>query len=102
MTPEKWINMGTRSREDLSNSEYQRWEKRFSVPDYVFGTAPSAFLKSRLTCGIRHGACGRGRRGAQRVWLAERGLDVLSTDWSPTASESAGACQAARRRLAHR
>ena len=73
--------------ENLSNSEYVRWEKRFSVPDYVFGTEPNAFLKSQAAVLPRSGtalavADGEGRNG---VWLAERGLDVLSIDWSPTA-----------------
>jgi SAM-dependent methyltransferase len=71
----------------LSNSEYERWEKRFSVPDYVFGTEPNAFLKSQAAALPKSGnalavADGEGRNG---VWLAERGLDVLSIDWSPTA-----------------
>src|SRR6266436_25173 len=88
MTPEKWVNMtDTRSSELLSNSEYQRWEKRFSVPDYVFGIEPNAFLKSQADMLPESGtalavADGEGRNG---VWLAERGLDVLSTDWSPIA-----------------
>jgi SAM-dependent methyltransferase len=99
MTPEKWINMtDTRSNEDLSNSEYERWEKRFSVPDYVFGTEPNAFLKSQSHMLPKSGAAlaladGEGRNG---VWLAERGLDVLSIDWSPTALGKAQAL--ARRR----
>ena len=82
----------------LSNSEYERWEKRFSVPDYVFGTAPNAFLKSQAHVLPKSGtalavADGEGRNG---VWLAERGLDVLSIDWSPTALGKAQAL--ARRR----
>ena len=72
---------------NLSNSEYERWEKRFSVPDYVFGTEPNVFLKSQAAALPKSGtalaiADGEGRNG---VWLAERGLDVLSIDWSPTA-----------------
>jgi SAM-dependent methyltransferase len=72
---------------NLSNSEYERWEKRFSVPDYVFGTEPNLFLKSQAAALPKSGAAlavadGEGRNG---VWLAERGLDVLSIDWSPTA-----------------
>lgn len=82
----------------LSNSEYERWEKRFSVPDYVFGTEPNAFLKSQAGVLPKSGpalavADGEGRNG---VWLAERGLDVLSIDWSPTALGKAQAL--ARRR----
>jgi SAM-dependent methyltransferase len=72
---------------NLSNSEYERWEKRFAVPDYVFGTEPNVFLKSQAAALPKSGtalavADGEGRNG---VWLAERGLDVLSIDWSPTA-----------------
>jgi len=68
-------------------SELERWEKRFSVPDYVFGTEPNVFLKSQAAVLPKSGtalavADGEGRNG---VWLAERGLDVLSIDWSPTA-----------------
>jgi SAM-dependent methyltransferase len=81
-----------------SNSEYQRWEKRFSVPDYVFGTAPNAFLESQAAVLPKSGtalavADGEGRNG---VWLAERGLDVLSFDWSPTALRKAQALAKAR------
>lgn len=87
----------------LSNSEYERWEKRFSAPDYVFGTEPNAFLKSHAAVLPKSGAAlavadGEGRNG---VWLAERGLDVLSIDWSPTALGKAQAL-AARRSVALR
>ncbi len=80
------------------NSEFERWEKRFSVPDYVFGTEPNAFLKSQAQMLPKSGtalavADGEGRNG---VWLAERGLDVLSIDWSPAALGKAQAL--ARRR----
>jgi SAM-dependent methyltransferase len=81
-----------------SNSEYERWEKRFSVPDYIFGTEPNAFLKSQAHMLPKSGtalavADGEGRNG---VWLAEHGLDVLSIDWSPAALDKAQAL--ARRR----
>jgi len=86
------------NRENPSNSEYERWEKRFSVPDYVFGTAPNAFLKSQAAALPKSGtalavADGEGRNG---VWLAEHGLDVLSIDWSPTALAKARALAARR------
>lgn len=79
--------------ENTSNAEYERWEKRFSVSDYVFGTEPNAFLRSQAAALPPSGtalaiADGEGRNG---VWLAERGLDVLSTDWSPTALAKAQA-----------
>lgn len=98
------IRSSTRRRNELSssgtswNSEFERWEKRFSVPDYLFGTEPNAFLKSQAHMLPKSGtalavADGEGRNG---VWLAERGLDVLSIDWSPAALGKAQAL--ARRR----
>jgi cyclopropane fatty-acyl-phospholipid synthase-like methyltransferase len=74
-------------------NEHERWEKRFSVPDYIFGTEPNAFLKAQADLLPKSGtalavADGEGRNG---VWLAERGLDVLSIDWSPAAQEKAKA-----------
>jgi cyclopropane fatty-acyl-phospholipid synthase-like methyltransferase len=68
-------------------SERERWETRFRPPGYVFGKEPNAFLKSQARH-LRPGqtalsvADGEGRNG---VWLAERGLDVLTIDFSPTA-----------------
>src|SRR5580658_2584079 len=72
-------------------SEFEHWEKRFSVPEYVFGTAPNVFLARQAHLLPSTGtalaiADGEGRNG---VWLAERGLDVLSIDWSPTAQRKA-------------
>jgi SAM-dependent methyltransferase len=79
-------------------SELDRWEARFSAPDYVFGTAPNAFLASqahRLAAGQRALAIadGEGRNG---VWLAEQGLDVLSIDFAPSAIAKAQALAAER------
>ncbi len=74
-------------------SEQERWETRFSPPDYLFGKEPNAFLRSQAHL-LRPGrtalsvADGEGRNG---VWLAEQGLDVLSIDYSPTALAKARA-----------
>jgi SAM-dependent methyltransferase len=73
--------------------EWERWEERFSVPEYVFGTEPNAFLKSQAGALPKSGkalaiADGEGRNG---VWLAEHGLDVVSMDFSPTALAKAQA-----------
>jgi SAM-dependent methyltransferase len=74
-------------------SELARWETRFASPDYVFGKAPNAFLKSHahlLKAGQKALAFadGEGRNG---VFLAELGLDVLSIDFSPNAIAKAKA-----------
>jgi SAM-dependent methyltransferase len=73
--------------------EFERWEKRYAAPEYVFGTEPNAFLKSQAALLPKSGkalaiADGEGRNG---VWLAQRGLDVLSMDFSPTALAKAKA-----------
>jgi cyclopropane fatty-acyl-phospholipid synthase-like methyltransferase len=69
------------------NPELDRWQGRYATPDYLFGTAPNAFLESQAHL-LRKGqsalaiADGEGRNG---VFLAEQGLDVLSIDFSPLA-----------------
>ena len=68
-------------------SEYERWEKRYGAPGYLFGTAPNAFIKRKAGL-LRRGqkaltiADGEGRNG---VFLAECGLDVTAFDFSPNA-----------------
>ncbi len=76
---------------DTTPPDLQRWETRFAAPDYVFGTKPNAFLAreaGRLKPGgtVLAVADGEGRNG---VFLAERGMDVLSVDFSPKAREKA-------------
>ena len=71
--------------------ELQRWNERFSDPDYVFGIAPNAFLAAQAhLLKPRQSALavadGEGRNG---VWLAEQGLDVTSFDFSPVGLEKA-------------
>lgn len=75
------------------SSEYERWEGRYRVPEYAFGTEPNYFLASCKALLPRSGkalavADGEGRNG---IWLAEQGLDVLSIDFSPTAQQKARA-----------
>lgn len=74
-------------------NEYQRWQTRFSVPDYVFGKGPNYFLASCKALLPKSGkalavADGEGRNG---VWLAEQGLDVTSLDFSEAAQQKAAA-----------
>jgi len=71
------------------------WDERYAAEGYVFGEAPNAFLAAqaarlRPAWKVLAVADGEGRNG---VWLAERGLDVLSVDISANA-------QAKARRLA--
>jgi cyclopropane fatty-acyl-phospholipid synthase-like methyltransferase len=67
------------------------WDERYAGEDYHFGTEPNAFLttqQARLKPGMSCLAVadGEGRNG---VWLAQRGLHVLSVDSSPVALEKA-------------
>jgi hypothetical protein len=60
------------------SEEYERWEARYSAPDYIFGKEPNYFLakcrqllpKSGRALAIADG------EGRNSVWLAEQGLDV--------------------------
>ena len=75
------------------SEEYERWEARYSAPDYVFGKEPNYFLikcKSLLPTSGRVLAIADGE-GRNSVWLAERGLDVHAIDFSPTAQDKARA-----------
>src|SRR5690242_7616878 len=71
----------------MHETDRARWNERFSIDGYLFGTAPNAFLASQRHL-LRRGATalavadGEGRNG---VWLAEQGLDVLSVDFSEKA-----------------
>jgi SAM-dependent methyltransferase len=72
-------------------SEYDRWEIRYRIPDYIFGREPNYFLAACKQLLPKSGqalavADGEGRNG---VWLAEQGLDVVSLDFSPAAQDKA-------------
>lgn len=74
------------------------WEQRYAGEDYLFGTAPNDFLAESaayLVPGQRVLAVadGEGRNG---VWLAERGLRVLSVDFAGNALAKARALAEAR------
>ena len=83
---------------EADRADIARWDARYGTDDYVFGTEPNAFLAAqayRLTPGmsVLAVADGEGRNG---VWLAERGMDVLSVDASETGLEKARNLAAAR------
>jgi SAM-dependent methyltransferase len=74
------------------------WNARFAAEDYFFGTEPNRFLREHAALLPKRGrvlavADGEGRNG---VWLAERGLDVLSIDFSPVALAKSRKLAAAR------
>ena len=73
--------------------EYERWQGRFAVPEYIFGEEPNVFLASQKHRLPKSGkalavADGEGRNG---VFLAEQGLDTLSMDFSPNGQAKAQA-----------
>jgi SAM-dependent methyltransferase len=82
----------------MNTPDFDRWQARFGqTEDYVFGEAPNHFLVASADFLPKQGrvlavADGEGRNG---VWLASRGLDVTSLDFSPAA-------QAKARRLAQK
>lgn len=72
------------------------WDKRFSGPDYLFGTAPNRYLANQqhlFEPGKRALAVadGEGRNG---VWLAQQGVQVDAFDFSPVAVAKARALAA--------
>lgn len=80
-----------------ADPELQRWNLRFSEPDYVFGTAPNRFLASKKDL-FRKGEkalCVADGEGRNSVWLAEQGLEVEAFDFSPIAVDKARALAAA-------
>jgi SAM-dependent methyltransferase len=69
----------------MSNAELDRWNTRFGAAEYIFGTAPNAFVASnqhRLKRGQR-ALCVADGEGRNSVWLAEQGLEVSAFDISP-------------------
>ncbi len=68
----------------MSRADYERWNTRYAIRDYLFGTAPNVFLKAetrRLNPGnlVLALADGEGRNG---VFLAEKGMNVHSVDFA--------------------
>jgi len=61
------------------------WDKRYAGNEYMFGTAPNAFLASQaglLKPGQR-ALCVADGEGRNSVWLAQQGLQVSAFDISP-------------------
>jgi len=68
-----------------SNPELERWNGRFAAEEYIFGTAPNAFLASQkeLLRPRQRALCVADGEGRNSVWLAEQGLEVTAFDISP-------------------
>ena len=80
-------------------SDAAAWDARYAGGGFAFGDAPNRHLEAqapRLRPGLRALALGDGE-GRNGVWLAERGLEVTSLDWSETGLAKARALAAARR-----
>lgn len=63
----------------------ETWDKRFSTPDYIFGTAPNTWLAAHaglLQPGMRVLAVADGE-GRNSVWMAQHGVQVDAFDISP-------------------
>ncbi len=74
------------------------WDEKFGGTDYLYGTRANNFLMARAPLfkpGMRALVPGDGE-GRNGVWLAERGLDVLSVDSSAVGQAKARALAAER------
>jgi len=62
-----------------------KWNQRFSVPDYLFGTEPNVYLLEQAAHLPRsgHALCVADGEGRNSVWLARQGLQVQAFDISP-------------------
>jgi SAM-dependent methyltransferase len=72
-------------------SELDRWNRRYSAPEYLFGTAPNEFLASKagLLEPRQRALCIADGEGRNSVWLAGRGLEVVAFDISPVGIDKA-------------
>ena len=79
----------------MSQSDLDRWNSRFRSAGYVYGEAPNAFLAEQAaTLAPGRALCVADGEGRNGVWLATRGWDVVSLDFSPVAQDKARALAA--------
>lgn len=82
----------------MSLEDLERWNQRYGEADYIFGTAPNAFLARHagLFKPGQRALCVADGEGRNSVWLAEQGLEVVAFDFSPVAVEKARRLAASR------
>jgi cyclopropane fatty-acyl-phospholipid synthase-like methyltransferase len=82
----------------LSSEDLARWNQRFAAAEYVFGTAPNAFLAAHagLFKPGQRALCVADGEGRNSVWLAKQGLEVTAFDFSPVALDKARRLAAGR------
>lgn len=74
------------------NTDPRYWDERYATDAFAYGTAPNAFLKSKISSQVQRGAkalCladGEARNG---TYLAQLGYEVTSLDFSPVAKQKA-------------
>jgi hypothetical protein len=75
-----------------------KWDRNYAGSDYIFGTAPNAFLAAQA-----HRFAGRGRilvpgdgEGRNGVWLSGQGFDVVAVEASAVGIAKARALALAR------
>lgn len=83
-------------QEQPAHSPAAFWDERYAAPSYPYGTAPHVFLAGQLAQ-LPVGAQllpaeGEGRNA---VWAAQRGREVMSTDFGAEARREALALAAA-------
>lgn len=81
----------------------ETWNSRYDQPDFLFGTAPNAYLASHCDLfypGKKVLAVADGE-GRNSVWLASQGLDVDAFDISTIAVEKAKSLAEAERVQVH-
>lgn len=76
------------------SNPHATWNERYSIPDYLFGEAPNAFLATTAAPHLHAGQsalCVADGEGRNSVWLAERGLAVTAFDFAENAVAKAHA-----------
>lgn len=61
------------------------WDERYRTDEYIFGTAPNAFVAAQQPrlAGMRRVLAVADGEGRNSVWLAAQGLEVVAFDASP-------------------